>query len=321
MQLMNQQKEIRSVAFLFGSLPVLKFQLLIEIAEPELLPPFLGSAFRGLLGWEMKRLVCPYKGKANCDGCLISAQCPYHLLIEKKMEAPEIHESPKGYVFYSPFVEGKQIRKIEVTLFGDCAKMVPVVTKAVFDGQQTGLGKGRNQYRIIEWREISPREGMHALPLDSEACFSMKGPFPLSDWVLHTESKQEIIEVLFETPLRLRRGGKYLSSMDWGFFSSIVIRRLESLNVLFNAGTALGKENYSQLLGELAQIDILSEKMVWRDLSRYSSRQKTKVPLGGLVGQLKLKIENEMVYQYLKATSLVHAGKGATMGLGKITVI
>lgn len=321
MNSVSEQKEKFSPAVLFGSIPILKFQMLLEMSEPDTLPPFLGSAFRGVVGWEMKRLVCPYQGKENCNGCIITTQCPYHLLIEKKMKTSEIFDAPKGYVFYSPFEDDKQYRRIEIILFGDCARMVPVLVKAIFNGQKSGLGKGWNQYRITRWQEIIPNDGRYDLRIDPEAVENMKGPYPLSDWMSGPLAYKKISKMLIQTPLRLRQGGKYLGEMDWKFFTSIIIRRLESLNMLFNAGEAIGKENYGMLQNEVSNLKVTSEKFHWRDLSRYSSRQKVKVPLGGIVGHAMVKIENENMYQLLKAGCLIHIGKGTTMGLGKIDIL
>jgi CRISPR/Cas system endoribonuclease Cas6 (RAMP superfamily) len=56
------------------------------------------------------------------------------------------------------------------------------------------------------------------------------------------------------------------------------------------------------------------------DYSRYSSRQHKKVPMGGLTGTAVLGASETWCLPWLQAASLIHVGKGASMGLGKVTM-
>ncbi len=56
----------------------------------------------------------------------------------------------------------------------------------------------------------------------------------------------------------------------------------------------------------------------WDDYARFSNRQKKKVPMGGLVGQCSFVSDLPYLEKWLKCAELVHVGKGAAMGLGRI---
>lgn len=109
--------------------------------------------------------------------------------------------------------------------------------------------------------------------------------------------------------------------MDWPFFFASLARRLEGLNCLFNNGNLLGRQVWKELTDEFNNINIKKEELSWQDLRRYSNRQGRKVPLGGLTGRVVIKNSSDDHFQWWLAASLVHVGKGAVMGLGKIRLI
>lgn len=49
------------------------------------LPPFTGSAWRGLLGTALRRAVCVPRQPA-CPGCLLTDRCAFHHLFETRVD-------------------------------------------------------------------------------------------------------------------------------------------------------------------------------------------------------------------------------------------
>ena len=60
--------------------------------------------------------------------------------------------------------------------------------------------------------------------------------------------------------------------------------------------------------------------LTWHDQERYSNRQQTKMLLGGLLGRLDLEGDLPPFVPLLRAAEILHVGKGATFGLGRIAV-
>ena len=59
----------------------------------------------------------------------------------------------------------------------------------------------------------------------------------------------------------------------------------------------------------------------WRDWTRYSTRQRAAMRMGGLVGRVEL--EGRALapfWPWLQAGELVHAGKATSMGLGRYSL-
>lgn len=313
------ETEAPSPSRLFGTLPLSRLKITVAFSEPPKLPPHSGSAWRGLLGWEIKSLICPFDRKPECGACVIRDKCPYFLLFEKESALPGLAEIPRGYVV-SPDAPDRQGRQsLTVTLVGDCARFLPVVFQALLTGQRRGLGKGRQSYQVSAAEELMPGRAGRPLRFSADGLVEMKGPFPLSDWLADAGAEPPRI-VRLSTPVRLRQKGKYLSRMDWPFFFGTLVRRLESLNRLYNDGAPLGRDTWLALRPHFHVNGDLRGVLRWADLERYSNRQRRKVPMGGLAGTVEFTGPNPWLAQWFRAAELVHVGKGAVMGWGKVTV-
>jgi hypothetical protein len=125
----------------------------------------------------------------------------------------------------------------------------------------------------------------------------------------------------FVTPLRLRRQGRYLSRIDWPFFLSNVVQRLEMLMVSFQDGKPMGAESWQQFHELFQQPARILDDLSWCDWSRYSNRQKQKVFMGGLVGGVTIEEAPRLWWPFWQAATLANVGKGAAMGLGRVECV
>ena len=300
---------------LFGNLPVLKINFGIRISERSSLPEYLGSAWRGVIGWEMRRLICPFQELPPCQLCLTKEHCPYFMLFEKETTRPGIKDAPRGYILYPHPKDNNGQDELEITLIGECARLLPVVVAAIREGQSVGLGAKRHTYTISGlWKKL-PGGGQQAISLESEAIIDAAEPFPLEDWVSKTPQSVDS-QIFFLTPVRLRKQGKYLEKMDWPFFFTTIACRLEALNCLFHTGEPLGREMFLKLQTQFEPTAQIADDLQWVDYARFSSRQHRKVMMGGLVGSA-CRCTDEL-QAWWQAVGLLHAGKGASMGLGRV---
>lgn len=306
----------------FGQLPLLRLNIRYRMAAEADLPPFTGFAWRGLVGYEMQRLVCPFDRRPVCGNCLIRQNCPYALLIEEENTSADLSEAPRGYLFDSSRERkpsGDQ--SLMLTLVGECSKFFPVVIMAVIRGQRTGLGYKRNPYVVTGLEELFPDGSSMNLPTTGHIHPVLKGPFPLEQWLIPVSNTPDKLKIRLKTPIRLRKKGKYLRQMDWSFFFESLTRRLESLNCLFFDGQPLGKEPWLELKKHFQQNHNIQGSFRWWDLQRYSGRQKQKIPMGGIAGEAVMEKPSTADIQWFKAAELVHVGKGAAMGLGKVEIL
>ena len=123
--------------------------------------------------------------------------------------------------------------------------------------------------------------------------------------------------MILDPPLRLRARGRYLKTMDWPFFLASLAQRMEMLAVIFHTGGPLGRERWVHLKERLLQLAPAGAAgFVWKDWNRYSNRQRRNVPMGGLAGETVIPQAPPELWEWLRCAPLVHAGKGAVMGLG-----
>jgi CRISPR/Cas system endoribonuclease Cas6 (RAMP superfamily) len=126
------------------------------------------------------------------------------------------------------------------------------------------------------------------------------------------------IEIL--TPLRVKRDGRHVGPQDFRFadFFGPLLRRISMLTA-FHTDTPL--ETDFRGLMEAARQTTAVCQLTWQDLTRYSSRQKTTMKLGGVLGRIDL-VNDDLApfWPYLWLGRFVHAGSGATMGLGRYEI-
>jgi hypothetical protein len=316
-----------SPQLLFADLPVSK--LIFRLRPQKSLPPYFyfGSTWRGVLGWEMMKLICPFT-KQQCATCCIQSNCPYFGLFEHQTSLPGVQDAPRGYVVY-PCKDDEGVIQLNITLIGHCVNYLPVVIESVSRAAKRGIGREGIRFLLYDVRTDAPpgydlKESVHGLP---------QGSLLLSEWLETHKDFSGPVRILLPTPLRLRRQGRYLDRLEWPFFLQSLSRRLEGLNCIFNQGQPVGTAVWKELadhFSRLAPPTIMQGRpaepanratwLQWKDLKRFSNRQKKKVPMGGLVGEIVIQDLDPWLYSWLRAAELLHVGKGAAMGLGRIEI-
>ncbi|NOX15681.1 MAG: CRISPR system precrRNA processing endoribonuclease RAMP protein Cas6, partial [Epsilonproteobacteria bacterium] len=66
--------------------------------------------------------------------------------------------------------------------------------------------------------------------------------------------------------------------------------------------------------------EIVEFKVYFKELTRLSNRQKTKMQIGGIMGEIKYKNLDKKSYELLKLGEIIGIGKQCVFGLGKIKV-
>lgn len=315
---MNHARPDLSPAALFGDLPILRLCMEYEVDDPELLPKYLGSSWRGVLGWQMQRLCCPFGPRHACSECLIRDQCPYFLLYEAQSDVPGFRNAPRPFILMPEVGATADRQYLTITLFGRAVRTAPLLWKAIQEAEQKGLGRERVRFQVHTWEEERPGQGWVGLSA-AEGYRHIQGGWVLRDCLSLAPSLPW--KVRLNPPMRLRAKGRNLTVMDWPFVLSSLAQRLEMLSVIFHQGKPLGREGWTALRERFAGMGLRVEMTVaWKDWSRYSNRQRKKVPMGGLAGEALIHDAPVELWDWLRFACLVHVGKGAVMGLGRIAL-
>jgi CRISPR-associated endoribonuclease Cas6 len=120
-------------------------------------------------------------------------------------------------------------------------------------------------------------------------------------------------------PLRLQERGHLSTTLDVRSLVLAMIRRTLELAWFHVPGAAIDW-TFRPLLDHAAALRS-TPRVAWHDWERYSNRQQRKVTLGGLLGTLDLEGDiPEPLAILLRTAEILHVGKGATFGLGRIAL-
>ncbi len=277
---------------------------------------FLGSAWRGVLGWELKRLVCTVRRDA-CPGCMLYYTCVYSYIFETP-PPPHSQKMRKYIAAPHPFIiaPGEPVNgryPLQVTLIGRANSMVGYLVQAIVRAGRTGLRPLQQPFEIAAVEQEGRVGGGDWRPILEENRL-----VPVPPCVPSAPAPPPRVRVILMTPLRLRRMETYVraESFRFGDLFCSLLRRISLLSY-FHGSSPL-ETDFARLVARSHTIELCRADLRWEEMTRYSRRQHARLLTGGLLGEFELDTDplGEM-WQYLWLGQFVHAGKGATMGLGR----
>jgi hypothetical protein len=129
------------------------------------------------------------------------------------------------------------------------------------------------------------------------------------------------VRVRLATPVRVRREQELIGPERMGFdeFVAALLRRLALLS-RFHTREAW-RLDHAGLREAARRARVVRQELEWQDWARFSSRQKKRIPMGGVAGFYELETAGlEELWPLLWAGQWAHVGKGAVMGLGGYVV-
>jgi hypothetical protein len=299
------------------SLPLASYEFLFAYTEPLGLPPYVGSAWRGALGWSLKRAVCVVRQTA-CPDCLLYRSCVYPYVFETP-PPPDARKMRLYPAAPHPFMLG--IRpgqtgspyRLGLTLVGQAIRNLPYFVHALGEAGRQGLGRQRQPFELLEVRQA---EG--ATLETWRTVYEPDQPLTLT----RISSPQappapERLTLRLETPLRLKRDERLVVPARFRFddlFANL-LRRLSLLSY-FHTDQPL-EVDFAALNERARAVPVLDPHLEWYDWTRYSSRQDRLMSMGGILGSFGLEGKAlGALWPYLWVGQWTHAGKGATLGMG-----
>lgn len=273
---------------------------------------------RSILGMNLKQICCISR-KSECQTCMYNKSCSYATIFETiEVSSNEILPGrnrishPYAITYNSKFdVRNRKIDKFEftITLYGKTIQYLPYIYAAFVRGGYNGMFKTREKY-VVEDVLVNGK----SILLDENTIQNDVLPFSFSYENQSNINENEEILVELKTPLRFKVNGKYKDDFSANDFFACLYRRFKTMMLKY--GTEIPDEfpNYSE-----TNLKIEERNLKWIDYSHYSSRQKTKMELGGLIGTLKL-VGNISDFELilLDFAKVANAGKNTNFGLGQI---
>lgn len=301
----------------FCNFPLARYRLQFKVSEPFSLPEYAGSALRGVFGRALRRIACMTK-QADCKSCPLYRSCPYTNIFETPPPQGEalqkFSQVPSGYII-EPLHWGEQdyqqgdIFAFDLVLFGRVISQLALIIFAFKRGLGYDLAGGKVELLDVA---VYDEQGNSQSILHNGVLAEHNAQIQLPEMLPTT------LKIQIETPLRLQNDGKPLNENEitqQRFFIGLA-KRLALLSEFHDKPIFL---NFEQIQRDIAQV--CDEKSLkWQDWTRYSSRQKQKMKLGGVIGDWQFENLSPLLAKLLYLGQWLHCGKNATFGLGKYRI-
>ena len=302
---------------------LIKLRLTFRALQDMNFPIFAGSALRGIFGKSLRRVSCLAK-QESCDGCAVRQTCPYAFLFENGQQTSgKNNEIPNPYVIEPMKLENKQIKQNEefsfnCLIFGKAVEKLSYIVLAWVKVGNLGFTTQRTQARLIKIEQIN-EDGVVNLLYDFEQTHALQA-YADTNYSLPKSKEISKIRITLKTPLRIHHEGHPVVPAKFtaqDFLISLVHRQ-ENMAKYFMPDYPV--EDFNILKKYIDAVKLSEADLHWFDWSRYSSRQKKRIALGGIMGNFVLQGNMTVLYAYLKMGELFHLGKSCVLGMGKYTI-
>jgi len=339
------------------NLPTSSFIFVLESNDLVSIPFYTGSTFRGVFGVALKKVTCtlsrvrfsnrlkPIVGKEeniikyDCKSCMFKSSCQYMKIFETYVgkevtPAKKVHIAPHPYILEPPFnanlhvySKGEEI-SVGVNLIGQHAYDLPYFIAAFSEFEKIGVGKSRGHlslkgvfYKISE--EIKPDliyDGKKGLLYDP----NVKNISYFDKGLVSKILEEQVLIIKFLTPARIVYDKELVRDLTFLIFLKNLLSRINQLSVFYSEDGKLLQErgfDIKILLEKSKNIEIKQNNLYWFDWERYSKKQRKKMILGGLMGNIVFEGDFSDFIPPLLLGEQIHVGKNTTFGLGKYVII
>lgn len=301
-----------------SNLSFCKVSFFLKPVEKISLSRFLGATIRGGFGYSFKKLVCININEKNCKICPLNFNCAYFKIFEPFKNDHfdlKLQEIPRPYVL-DILMDGKKtvgkddLFNFNLILIGEAVKYFPFFYLAFEKFGERGFGKKRDKFLVYEILEEYPNKKLIFKKGEENLSLIEAKPLQIEEKAL------DRIKIKFLTPAKLKYNNKYCDNPTFEILMESILRRIYFL-LFFWCGFKM-EYNFRELLKEAKKINVEKKNIRWEDMERYSTRQKSKMKLGGIVGEVEYSGNLKPFYPYLKICENIHIGKNTTFGFGKI---
>lgn len=322
------------------AIPHLRLRATFRAAAPAHLPAFKGSMLRGAFGHALRKAVCAMGPAQPCETCTLRGPCVYTRLFETFIDGEPppflrgLTTSPRPYVV-EPRTDARDLApgdalETDLLLLGQAAELQAYALLALERMGEGGFGKGRHPFSLERVRYLDQagrwQTGFEGGPAGTVTRWpgnvpaaAPPAPAGLSGSAGPAGQFPGRLTLRFATPTRIRVDGRLRDRLSFRQLAFPMLRRALELAHFHVPGAAIDWR-VQPLLRQADDVRVARTDLRWEEASRYSSRQQRTHPTGGFVGEMDLEGPLAPFLPLLHTAEIVHVGKGATFGLGKVEV-
>lgn len=311
-----------------------KFKINIRFLNAGYINQFIGNILRGNFGYFLRKISCVSK-KYNCENCKVRFKCIYFRTFEPKIDENHIYygkveDIPRPYIIsFDEYQSSLNVIKdslysFNLILVNDFIKNFVFFLYAFNNIGEIGLANRKIKYKIESVEVVSLNNEIQQI-FNGEELQSYSSNYIIDLKKINTyindkysNKKFEKIIVKYITPFRVKHHGKFTDNITFEIFVKSVLRRTSLFLKYYN-----GNEGFFFDIREINDFfDNVESKisdLQWSDLKRYSSRKKTKIPFGGVIGTAEYILNGfnlQKILPYIILCKYLHIGKNSVFGNG-----
>lgn len=315
-----------------------KYHIQLTPQAPTHLPHHLGSLLRGGLNITFKKLVCLQPHHRQCDPCPLLHTCTYPAIFQPpappdSQKLSNHQRIPVPYIIHPPPSQAQPWPKnhplpYTLTLIGQASHHLPYLILALQKLSQNGLGKQRTPAHLTHIHALPPSSQIPITLWQNNTLQPNWRDHPhwtaahLSQATNHPTSPTQLT-IHLRTPTRLKYQRQILHTPPpFHVLLRTLLRRLSALSYFHNHTP--WDIDYSAWIEQAKAITLHHHQTTWQSQTRYSTRQRQRIQLGGLTGTLTYQAPTpNHLTPYLPLLTLgqhLHLGKGTAFGNGHYTI-
>jgi hypothetical protein len=337
-------------------LPLARYRFTFRMEDDLRLPEFAGSLLRGQFGASLRRTACMTGATVcpgcplyrTCPyPAIFETPAPEQHALQRFSQVPNPYVIEPPALGSRRFVLAGETVSFHIVLIGRALTQLPLIAYAFQRAFEHGIGKLRAKGRIediaIERSNGPPFTDLrsdppHPNPLPSgerepaESGAGSQGDDELAESIWDAEHSRirpheetltvprfpntSVITLKITTPLRLQSQGHPVApeNLRPRTLFTALLRRASLLFELHAGMPPVGAD--AARLAAAAERLTDERNLQWKDWTRFSSRQKHAMTLGGVIGEWRLTGDLRELLPWFWLGQWLHVGKETTMGMG-----
>jgi len=261
----------------------------------------------------------------TCYTCPLKGKCAYAYIFETSppktsAKLRNLKEIPRPFIIEPPG-ETKRIYhqdetlEFDLILIGKAIDYLPYFIFTFKELGKKGIGKNRGKYELQQVDNFS-QEQVYDCQDDTIKNIESDIAFGKS---LDSYPDNGRLSLSFITPTRIKFRKDLIVEPKFHIIFRSLLHRLSALSY-FHCERELDVD-YKALILEAEGIETKDSALRWIDWERYSSRQNTRMKLGGFAGRITYAGNFKQFLPLLLRGQYTHIGKNCTFGLGKYEII
>jgi hypothetical protein len=261
----------------------------------------------------------------ECASCRLRAACAYTRLFETFLDGERppllrgLDTAPRPYVFEPrtdtrTFPPGEPL-ELDLILIGQAAELQAYALLAIEQMAAAGLGRHRVPFALDRAEALTAGGSWQTV----FAAGRVQTPGLLSPLLPPQQGPAERARLRFLTPTRIKLRRQLAQEVDFRSLVFAMLRRVLELAHVHVPGAAIDW-NFRPYLDQADSVRVTAADLRWHDWQRYSNRQERSMTLGGFAGTLEVEGDLAPFAPLLRAAEILHVGKGATFGLGRLRI-